>query len=232
MLTLLTLVALVATAQASPLAAVLFPAATIPDAREVSVEGYALAATSTVCDTSYPSSCSDGTTLVGGPALRAQVPLHPRVGVDLRGGMLRANGTSSFFGMVTVKGSVVATPAIHVTPWASAVRLIDEGVIGIAGLSVDAGGDRVRADMSVPVGVALFTDGDVEVVPPYIPPAFSELGVRYRVNEHHTVRLGTLSVVAPGVGWQGTFGPTTIEAALHLAPAQTPYARLAITRAM
>ena len=228
------LASLVATAIASPLAAVIFPAATIPTQREVSIEGFGLAATRSVCAQPVETwgNCSDTTSLVGGPALRGQVPLHPRVGVDLRGGVLFDHGDPLFFGMATVKASVVATEAIHVTPWASAVRLVDEGIVGMTGVSVDAGGDRVRADISVPVGVALFSGADVEVVPPFIPPAFSELGVRYRVNARHTVRIGTLSIVAPGVGWQGTFGPTTIEAALHLAPAQTPYARLAITRAM
>ena len=226
------LISLVATAAASPLAAVLFPAATIPTQREVSIEGFGLASTRTVCVDDTLSDCSDTLSLIRGPALRVQVPLHPRAGVDVRGGMLLADGESSFFGMATLKGSVVATEAIHVTPWASAVRLVEEGIVGMAGVSVDAGGDRVRADMSVPVSVALFSGGDVEVVPFFIPPAFSELGVRYKVDEHHTVRLGTLSIVAPGVSWQGTFGDTTIEAALHLAPDQTPYGRVALTRAL
>jgi hypothetical protein len=228
------LASLVATAIASPLAAVIFPAAMIPTQREVSIEGFGLAATRSVCAQPVETwgNCSDTTSLVGGPALRGQVPLHPRVGVDLRGGVLFDHGDPLFLGMATVKASVVATEAIHVTPWASGVRLIDDGVVGMAGVSLDAGGDRVRADLSVPLGVALFESGDMEVVPPFIPPAFSELGVRYRVNEHHTVRIGTLSIVAPGVSWQGTFGDTVVEAALHLAPDQTPYGRVALTRAL
>jgi hypothetical protein len=228
----LSVLALTATAYAAPPAAVLLPAATLPATREVSVEGFALGVGGTVCANLETSTCESTFDFAGGPTLRAQVPVHPRVGVDVRAGVLSVAGDTSWVGMATVKGAVVASDAIVVTPWVSAVRLIEDGIVGAAGVSVDAGNDRVRVDLSTPVAVGLFGGGEQELLPLYIPPAFSEFGVRYRVNDHHTVRVGTLSIVAPGVAWQGTWGTTSVDVALHLAPASTPYGRIALTRAM
>jgi hypothetical protein len=228
----LTILAFTATAHASPPAAVVLPAATLPATREVSVEGFALGVGGTVCATLETSTCEPTFDFAGGPTLRAQVPVHPRVGVELRAGAFSVAGDTSWVGMATVKGAVVASDAIVVTPWVSAVRVIEDGIVGAAGVSVDAGNDRVRVDVSTPIAVGLFSGGDHEFIPAYIPPAFSELGVRYRVNEHHTVRVGTLSIVAPGVAWQGSWGTTSVDVALHLAPASTPYGRIALTRAM
>jgi hypothetical protein len=239
----LALVASLAHAADGP-ASNVFPRATLPTARRVGVEAWGMATLGTECVYAQPSpdgtssfdgGCRDTFDPIGGPALRVDLPVGDRAALDLRGGWVGGDGEGVPVATAFLRVRAYESGAVTLTPWVGGGKLLpiaDESTdsVGLwaAGLAVDAGGEKVRVDLSAPVVALLEVDFESEFIPVGIPTLFSEAGVRFEVAKGHAVRVGTASL-APGVSWQGRFEQATVEVALH-GFSQAGFARASVSR--
>ena len=177
------------------------PAASVPDSWVVSGDGLAVV-----------GALGRG----AGVMVGVDAPAHPRVAV-------RAQGVGSSLlsgGVASLRVAAINQDAIVLSPWVQVVGTGSEDVdvFGMAGLAVDAGGERVRLDISVPVvavpaglsgalgtglGAGLFV---------------GEAGVRGAIGERDSLRLGLLGV-QPGLDWQHQIGErgATVNLGAHSA---------------
>lgn len=135
--------------------------------------------------------------------------------VGLRGSSGLASVTVPAVG---VRVQAVRQPRVNVAPWLYVAGLATlsgsggprGGALTLAGLAVDAGGERLRVDLSLPVVGGAFpvpgvAQGDGMVFWPWLAPVFSEAGLSWRVHPGHTLRLSMTSF-APGLGWRWSHG--------------------------
>ena len=215
---------------ADPLASNLLPRASLPAARTVGVDVGAISTLASICSSPVPledgtdmggGGCENTLISIGGPSLRADLPVGNRGALELRGSWLGAAGERDPVASAFLRVRAYGTEAVTVTPWVGGLKVLpvtsdDTGNPGIwaAGAALDAGGTHVRVDLSVPFVVLLEADGSTDFVPFGLPALFSEAGVRFRVAPGHTVRAG-LASLAPGMAWRGEFKQVAVEVAVH-----------------
>ena len=165
----------------------------------VHVEGYCVAA----------GGCGPAYSAALGATVGAEAPLgaHGAVGVVALGGWVEAG---SFGGAgLRLRRAVVERPGLRVAPWVTLAggALDGEGsLVMLGGMALDAGGDRARFDLSVPL-LGILADPGTAVEAGVLVPAvaFGEMGVRFPVGSHSSLRLGTAGM-APGVDWRREVG--------------------------
>jgi hypothetical protein len=227
----LTLVASLAHAADGP-ASNLLPRAGLPAARTVGVEVWGMTTTATVCaepamspdgTTTFGGGCEDTMDVLGGPSLRADLPVGDRGAVELRGGWIGDEGEGVPVASAFLRVRAYGNDSVTVTPWVGGVKVLP-GLFGsnfggsaglwAAGAAVDAGGEKVRVDLSIPVVALVEEDFETEFIPFGLPALFSEAGVRVQIAPGHSLRAGTASL-APGVSWRGEFEKASVEVAIH-----------------
>lgn len=190
--------------------------------------------------------------VLGGPTLRADWAVHERV--QLSGWALAGPMMSSEWGPVGLRGTsglalltvpaagvrvvAVQRPQVQVAPFVYLGGLgtfsqsggARGGLLSLAGVAVEAGGERVRVDLSLSAFAWAFpipgvAQGDGLWFRPWEAPVFSEAGLSWRVHPDHTLRLGLTSLV-PTAAWRWRRGPLHTELRLasagfiHLGSAQ------------
>ena len=147
--------------------------------------------------------------IAGAASIGADVPVGE--GMAVRAQAFGAAADSDPLGglWVSLRGPVVEERRLVVSPWVAAGMGIFYGEMtsaGLAGLAIDAGGDHVRVDVSLPL-VGAVADPDSGVEPFYLEPiaVIGEFGVRWEVGERSSLRAG-MSGVLPGVDWQRQIG--------------------------
>ncbi|MCB9765538.1 MAG: hypothetical protein H6739_37535 [Alphaproteobacteria bacterium] len=146
------------------------------------------------------------------PAIWMPNPQPLRTGPSL-GGVV---GAAS----VSFRGTVVDKPALHLAPYVmlggltsySAPAGLRGGGLGLLGVAMEGGGERVRVDASLSVlGLAGSPGGGTPLFfAPWTAVAFSEGGVSFPILEGHRLRLGLLSML-PTVGWMFEHEQLTAE---------------------
>lgn len=131
------------------------------------------------------------------------------------------------FGYLGARWLVVDNPGLKLAPTVGTLALQrpDDGLIGGAavGVALDAGGERVRFDMSWPLLGVAFQGAFPILVPPWAGLLATELGVTIALGDH-ALRLGTTAWF-PMLTWRyRPSGPLFLDVSVGAAPEFGPHA--------
>lgn len=161
----------------------------------------------------------------GGGGIEAVVAPHDRVALSMRA-LVVPDEWPIVLGLVGARYLAVEGDRFRLAPWVGLGGLVqyeagnfwdgpEGGGLAVGGLALEAGGPRLRFDLSSPLlgvplgwlaGPAQKDSGGGEYWPYvalnlFVWVAATELGVTWRAAEHHEVRLGMESVV-PTLAWR------------------------------